>query len=112
MGAKGTGYVPPRKDVIDAENGLKDFVTEHPMFQAAANQMDGVVSWASFPGDAGLEAEQKLIDIGAGSDLKRRRGCGYDHAGDAGCDQSDHEIEKERTDESTSFRTDIGYTYS
>ena len=61
--SEGTGYVPPRKDVIDAENGLKDFVTEHPMFQAAANQMDGVVSWASFPGDAGLEAEQKLIDM-------------------------------------------------
>ena len=32
-------------------------------FQAAVNQMDGVVSWASFPGDAGLEAEQKLIDM-------------------------------------------------
>ena len=31
--------------------------------QAAVNQMDGVVSWASFPGDAGLEAEQKLIDM-------------------------------------------------
>ena len=61
--SEGTGYVPPRKDVIDAENGLKDFVQEHPMFQAAVNQMDGVVSWASFPGDAGLEAEQKLIDM-------------------------------------------------
>lgn len=60
---EGTGYVPPRNDVIDAQNGLKDFVQEHPMFQAAADQMDGVVSWASFPGDAGLEAEQMLIDM-------------------------------------------------
>lgn len=60
---EGTGYVPPRNDVIDAENGLKDFVQEHPMFQAAADQMDGVVSWASFPGDSGLEAEQMLIDM-------------------------------------------------
>lgn len=60
---EGTGYVPPRNDVIDAQNGLKDFVQEHPMFQAAADQMDGVVSWASFPGDAGLETEQMLIDM-------------------------------------------------
>lgn len=60
---KGTGYVPPRKDVIDAENGLKAFVEENKMFSAAASQMDGVASWASFPGDAGLQAEQMLIDI-------------------------------------------------
>ena len=60
---KGTGYVPPRKDVIDAENGLKSFVEENEMFNAAASQMEGVTSWASFPGDAGLEAEQMLIDI-------------------------------------------------
>ena len=25
--------------------------------------MNGVASWASFPGDAGLEAEQMLIDM-------------------------------------------------
>ena len=33
------------------------------MFTAAADQMNGVASWASFPGDAGLEAEQMLIDM-------------------------------------------------
>ncbi|MEA4893480.1 MAG: ABC transporter substrate-binding protein [Peptococcaceae bacterium] len=60
---EGTGYVPPRKDVIESENGLKEFVEENQMFNAAASQMDGVASWASFPGDAGLQAEQMLIDI-------------------------------------------------
>lgn len=60
---EGTGYVPPRKDVAEDENGLKDFLAENEMMKAAIEQMDGVVSWTSFPGDAGLEAEQKLLDI-------------------------------------------------
>lgn len=60
---EGTGYVPPRKDVADAENGLKDFLAENEMMTAAIDQMDGVVPWASFPGDAGLQAEQKLLDM-------------------------------------------------
>jgi len=60
---EGTGYVPPRKDVADAENGLKDFLAENKMMQAAIDQMDGVVAWASFPGDAGLQAEQLLLDM-------------------------------------------------
>jgi multiple sugar transport system substrate-binding protein/sn-glycerol 3-phosphate transport system substrate-binding protein len=59
---QGTGYVPPRKDVADAENGLKSFLEENQMMNAAIEQMDGVVSWASFPGDAGLQAEQILLD--------------------------------------------------
>lgn len=59
----GTGYVPPRKDVADAENGLKDFLAENEMMNAAIEQMDGVVSWTSFPGDAGLQAEQMLLDM-------------------------------------------------
>lgn len=59
---KGTGYVPPRKDVAEAENGLKSFLEENKMMEAAITQMDGVVSWTSFPGDAGLEAEQILLD--------------------------------------------------
>lgn len=59
----GTGYVPPRKDVADAENGLKQFLAENKMMQAATSQMDGVVSWTSFPGDAGLKAEQMLLDM-------------------------------------------------
>ncbi|MDQ0203348.1 ABC transporter substrate-binding protein [Pectinatus haikarae] len=59
---KGTGYVPPRKDVADAENGLKSFLEENKMMKAATSQMDSVVPWASFPGDAGLQAEQLLLD--------------------------------------------------
>jgi multiple sugar transport system substrate-binding protein/sn-glycerol 3-phosphate transport system substrate-binding protein len=49
----GTGYVPPRKDVADAEDGLKDFLAENKMMAAATTQMDSVVSWTAFPGDAG-----------------------------------------------------------
>ena len=60
---EGTGYVPPRKDVAEAENGLKDFLAENTMMNAAIEQMDGVVSWTAFPGDAGLEAEQLLLDM-------------------------------------------------
>lgn len=60
---KGTGYVPPRKDVADAEDGLKSFLAENKMMTAATTQMDGVVSWTSFPGDAGLQAEQLLLDV-------------------------------------------------
>lgn len=60
---EGTGYVPPRKDVAEAENGLKDFLAENKMMNAAVEQMDGVVSWTAFPGDAGLQAEQLLLDM-------------------------------------------------
>ena len=58
----GTGYVPPRKDVADSPEGLKSFLEENEMMKAATTQMDGVVSWASFPGDAGLEIDQILSD--------------------------------------------------
>ena len=60
---EGTGYVPPRKDVAEAENGLKAFLEENEMMKAAVEQMDGVVPWTSFPGDAGLQAEQLLLDV-------------------------------------------------
>lgn len=60
--AKATGYVPPRKDVADSEEGLKDFVAENPMFKAALDQMDKAVPWTSFPGNTGLQAEQIMID--------------------------------------------------
>lgn len=59
----GTGYVPPRKDVADAENGLKSFLEENDMMKAAVEQMDSMVSWTAFPGDAGLQAEQMLLDM-------------------------------------------------
>lgn len=60
---KGTGYVPPRKDVAQAENGLKAFLEENKLMKAAVDQMDKVVPWASFPGDAGLQAEQTLLEV-------------------------------------------------
>ena len=60
---EGTGYVPPRKDVAGAENGLKTFLAENKMMNAAIEQMDGVVPWTAFPGDAGLQAEQMLLDM-------------------------------------------------
>ncbi|MBV7390480.1 ABC transporter substrate-binding protein [Enterococcus sp. ALS3] len=60
---EGTGYLPPRKDVADAEDGLKTFLAENQMMTPAIDQMDKMVSWSSFPGDAGLEAEQKLLDM-------------------------------------------------
>ncbi|WP_400164476.1 ABC transporter substrate-binding protein [Brevibacillus sp. TJ4] len=60
---EGTGYVPPRKDVAEAENGLKAFLEQNEMMNAAIEQMDGVVPWTSFPGDAGLQAEQLLLDV-------------------------------------------------
>lgn len=39
------------------------FLAENEMMKAAIEQMDGVVSWTSFPGDAGLQAEQMLLDM-------------------------------------------------
>lgn len=57
-----TGYVPPRKDVADSKEGLKDFVAENPMFKAALVQMDKAAPWTSFPGNSGLQAEQIMID--------------------------------------------------
>ena len=72
---KGTGYVPPRKDVATSEKGLKKFLEENTMMQPAIEQMDGMVSWSSFPSDAGLEAEQKMLDmrdkILSGSDVTK-----------------------------------------
>ena len=60
---KGTGYVPPREGVSDSEEGLKSFLEENELMIPAIEQMDSMVPWASFPGDSGLEAEQKLLDM-------------------------------------------------
>ncbi|MCO7125488.1 ABC transporter substrate-binding protein [Sporolactobacillus shoreicorticis] len=57
-----TGYVPPRKDVAQAKDGLKDYIAENPMLKAALDQMDKAVPWTSFPGNSGLQAEQIMID--------------------------------------------------
>lgn len=60
---KGTGYVPPREGVSDSEEGLKTFLEENELMIPAIEQMDAMVPWASFPGNSGLEAEQKLLDM-------------------------------------------------
>ena len=49
--------------MAEAENGLKQFYEENEMMRAANDQMDKIVPWTSFPGDAGLQAEQILLDI-------------------------------------------------
>lgn len=59
---EGTGYVPPRKDVDESPEGLKTFLEENEMMKAATTQMDSIQPWTSFPGDAGLQAEQILLD--------------------------------------------------
>lgn len=59
----GTGYVPPREGVADAENGLKDFLAENELMTPAIEQMADMVPWTAFPGDAGLQAEQMLLDM-------------------------------------------------
>lgn len=58
----GTGYVPSTSTVTESEE-MKKFLEENPMMQAALDQMDKVNKWASFPGQAGLEAEQLLLDM-------------------------------------------------
>ena len=58
----GTGYVPPRKDVADAPNGLKDFLAENQMMTPAIEQMGEMVKWTAWPGDAGLSGEQIMLD--------------------------------------------------
>lgn len=59
----GTGYVPPRKDVAEAENGLKSFLAENELMTPAIEQMGDVVKWTAWPGDAGLTAEQLMLDM-------------------------------------------------
>ncbi|MFT8707941.1 MAG: ABC transporter substrate-binding protein [Sporolactobacillus sp.] len=59
---EGTGYVPPRKGVAEAKDGLKDYIAQNPMLNAALQQMDKAVPWTSFPGNSGLQAEQIMID--------------------------------------------------
>ena len=59
----------PEKMLQMRKTDWKSFLAENEMMKAAIEQMDGVVSWTSFPGDAGLQAEQLLLDM-RGSDLR------------------------------------------
>ncbi|MGN0132413.1 MAG: ABC transporter substrate-binding protein [Lachnospiraceae bacterium] len=58
---KATGYVPPRKDVNELEE-FQEYLKEAPQLNACLDQMEYLVPFVSFPGDAGLEIEQGLLD--------------------------------------------------
>ena len=57
-----TGYVPPRKDVSDTPEFQKYLQTASQL-NACLEQMENAVPFVSFPGDAGLEIEQGLLDV-------------------------------------------------
>ena len=59
---KGTGYVPLRQDVLDDEKYLKKFMADNKNMAAATNQLKDTVSWVSFPGANGLQAEKVVVD--------------------------------------------------
>lgn len=61
--SKGTGYLPPRKGVIEDPQGLKEFAEKNKNMQVAMSTMPEVVKWASFPGANGLQAEHDVRDI-------------------------------------------------
>lgn len=58
---EGTGYVPETKDA--AENETIQALAKDPIFAAALESVTALIPWAPFPGNAGLEAEQMLIDL-------------------------------------------------
>lgn len=59
---EGTGYVPPTTDATENQE-LDTLLNEDPIFSAANSSLQYMVPWAPFPGNAGLEAEQMLIDL-------------------------------------------------
>lgn len=60
---KGTGYVPPTKNVINNPKGLKNYIQKNQMIKPAIKQMNHIEPWASFPDATGLDSEQKLLDM-------------------------------------------------
>ena len=58
----GTGFIPPTTRVSEENERLRNFLAENEMMVPAIEQLEGVVQWAAFPGDAGLRAEQMMID--------------------------------------------------
>ena len=58
----GTGFIPPITRVSEENERLRNFLAENEMMVPAIAQLEGVVQWAAFPGDAGLRAEQIMID--------------------------------------------------
>jgi multiple sugar transport system substrate-binding protein/sn-glycerol 3-phosphate transport system substrate-binding protein len=58
----GTGFIPPTIGAVSGSARLQVFLEENDMMTPAIEQLSGVVPWAAFPGDAGLQAEQLMID--------------------------------------------------
>jgi ABC-type glycerol-3-phosphate transport system substrate-binding protein len=58
----GTGFIPPITRVSEDNTRLREFLAENEMMVPAIQQLAGVVQWAAFPGDAGLRAEEMMID--------------------------------------------------
>jgi ABC-type glycerol-3-phosphate transport system substrate-binding protein len=52
----GTGFIPPTRRAVANSPRLAEFLEENEMMIAAIDQMPDIVSWAAFPGDAGLQA--------------------------------------------------------
>ncbi len=59
---KGTGYLPPRTDILSNPNYLKPFMDSNPLMKAAVDEFPYVVPWVSFPGNNGLQCEQVMLD--------------------------------------------------
>lgn len=59
---EGTGYVPATTNAAENEE-LNTLLNEDLIFSAANSSLDNIIPWAPFPGNSGLEAEQKLIDL-------------------------------------------------
>jgi len=58
----GTGFIPTTIGVSEEEPRLRAFLAENEMMVPAIEQLPGAVQWAAFPGEAGLRAEQMMID--------------------------------------------------
>ena len=49
-------------DVLDDDKYLKKFMADNKNMLAATNQLKDTVSWVSFPGANGLQAEKVVVD--------------------------------------------------
>mgnify|MGYP000894737435 CR=1 FL=1 len=60
--SENTGYLPPRQEVAEESNGLKDYIAENQLMGAAFSEMDGIYPWVAYPGDVGTRAEKLFAD--------------------------------------------------
>ena len=59
----GTGYLPTTRKSVEDSAALRDFLAENKLMDAAVNQIPDTVQWAAYPGDAGLQAQQVLVNM-------------------------------------------------